>query len=126
MKKAVRIRTVSQWRLLKQLNDYLGKRKVPEEVMRKIYHILCSKELGKKGFLVLCLDKLNDDWYGIEEAVGMYPNKIKVKEDIDEILTRSRRGKFRSWYVSYIKIGSQKIPLIYTTKKQSDYRRNEA
>ena len=126
MKKAVRIRTVSQWHLLKQLNDYLGKRKVPEEVMRKIYHILCSKELGKKGFLVLCLDKLNDDWYGIEEAVGMYPNKIKVKEDIDEILTRSRRGKFRSWYVSYIKIGSQKIPLIYTTKKQSDYRRNEA
>lgn len=126
MKKAVRIRTVSQWRLLKQLNNYLGKRKVPEEVMRKIYHILCSKELGKKGFLVLCLDKLNDDWYGIEEAVGMYPNKIKVKEDIDEILTRSRRGKLRSWYVSYIKIGSQKIPLIYTTKKQSDYRRNEA
>ena len=126
MKKAVRIRTVSQWRLLKQLNDYLGKRKVPEEVMRKIYYILCSKELGKKGFLVLCLDKLNDDWYGIEEAVGMYPNKIKVKEDIDEILTRSRRGKLRSWYVSYIKIGSQKIPLIYTTKKQSDYRRNEA
>ena len=126
MKKAIRIRTVSQWHLLKQLNDYLGKRKVPEEVMRKIHHILCSKELGKKGFLVLCLDKLNDDWYGIEEAVGMYPNKIKVKEDIDEILTRSRRGKFRSWYVSYIKIGSQKIPLIYTTKKQSDYRRNEA
>ncbi len=126
MKKAVRIRTVSQWRLLKQLNNYLGKRKVPEEVMRKIYYILCSKELGKKGFLVLCLDKLNDDWYGIEEAVGMYPNKIKVKEDIDEILTRSRRGKLRSWYVSYIKIGSQKIPLIYTTKKQSDYRRNEA
>ncbi len=126
MKKAVRIRTVSQWHLLKQLNDYLGKRKVPEEVMRKIYHILCSKELGKKGFLVLCLDKLNDDWYGIEEAVGMYPNKIKVKEDIDEILTRSRRRKFRSWYVSYIKMDSQKIPLIYTTKKQSDYRRNEA
>lgn len=126
MKKAVRIRTVSQWRLLKQLNNYLGKRKVPEEVMRKIYYILCSKELGKKGFLVLCLDKLNDDWYGIEEAVGMYPNKIKVKEDIDEILTRSRRGKLRSWYVSYIKIGSQNIPLIYTTKKQSDYRRNEA
>ena len=126
MKKAIRIRTVSQWRLLKQLNNYLGKRKVPEEVMRKIYYILCSKELGKKGFLVLCLDKLNDDWYGIEEAVGMYPNKIKVKEDIDEILTRSRRGKLRSWYVSYIKIGSQKIPLIYTTKKQSDYRRNEA
>lgn len=104
MKKAIQIRTVSQWHLLKQLNDYLGKRKVPEEVMRKIYHILCSKELGKKGFLILCMDKLKDDWYGIEEAVGMYPNKIKVKEDIDEILTRRRaaehgesRGKKNMW-----------------------------
>lgn len=56
MKKAIRIRTVSKWHLLKQLNDYLGKRKVSEEVMRK----------------------------------------IKVKEDTDEILTRSRRGKLRS------------------------------
>lgn len=53
MKKAIRIRTVSQWYLLKQLNCYLGKRKFPKEVMRKIYHILSSKKLGKDG-LSLC------------------------------------------------------------------------
>lgn len=63
MKRAVQIKTVSQWHLLKQLNDYLGKRKIPEEVMRKIYHILCSKKLGKNGFIILCLYKLKDDWY---------------------------------------------------------------
>ena len=120
MKKAVRIRTVSQWHLLKQLNDYLGKRKIPEEVMRKLYHILCSKKLGKKGFLIVCLDKLRDDYLGIEDIVGMYPNKIKVKEHMDEILTKSRKGKPKSWYVSYIEVRGQKIQLIYTTKKQGD------
>lgn len=125
MKRAVRIRTVSQWYLLKQLNDYLGKRKIPEEVMKRIYHILCSKKFGKKGFLILCLNKLKDDYHGIEDVVGMYPNKIKVKEHMDEILTKSRKGKTKSWYVSYIEVSGQKIQLIYTTKNQSDYRRDE-
>ncbi len=124
MKNAVRIKTMSQWYLLKQFNDYLGKKRVPEEVMRAICHILYSKELGKDGYVVLCLDKIADDFYGIEDAVGMYPNKLKLSERIDEIRTRSRKGKIRSWYVSYIKIKRQKIRLIYTTKGQGDYRRD--
>lgn len=124
MKNAIRIKTVSQWYLLKQLNGYLGKKRVPEEVMRKVCRILYSKELGKDGYVVLCLDKIADDFHGIEEAVGMYPNKLKLSERIDEIRTRSRKGKIRSWYVSYIKINGQKIQIIYTTKGQDDYRRD--
>ncbi len=124
MKKAMRIQTVSQWYLLEQLNHYLGKRKVPKEVMRRIYHILYTKELGKNGYLVLCLDRIVDDFQGIEEAVGMYPNKLKLSERIDEIRARGKKGKIRSWYVSYIKINGQKIQLIYTTKGQRDYRRD--
>lgn len=73
MKNAVRIKTISQWYLLKQLNPYLGKKRVPKEVMRAICHILDLKELGKDGYVVLCLDKIADDFYGIEDAVGMYP-----------------------------------------------------
>ncbi len=124
MKKAIRIQTVSQWYLLKQLNHYLGKKRVPREVMRKICHILYSRELGKDGYVVLCLDRIADDFYGIEEAVGMYPNKLKLSERIDEIRTRGKKGKIRSWYVLYIKINGQKIQLIYTTKSQRDYRRD--
>ena len=124
MKNAVRIKTMSQWYLLKQLNGYLGKKRVPEEVMRKVCRILYSKELGKDGYVVLCLDKIADDFYEIEDVVGMYPNKLKASERIDEIRTKGKKGKIRSWYVSYIKIKGQKIQLIYTTKGQSDYRRD--
>ncbi|MDE6433966.1 MAG: hypothetical protein K2L07_07015 [Lachnospiraceae bacterium] len=124
MKKAIRIRTISQWHLLQQINNYLGKKKIPEEVMRRIYHILCSKKLGKDDFLIVCLDKIKDDYQGIEDVVGMYPNKIRVEEEMDEILTRGKKGKVRGWYVSYISLKRQKIQLIYTTKDQSDYRRD--
>lgn len=125
MKRGIRIKTVSQWYLLKQLNGYLGKKKVPEEVMRKIYRILHFRKLGKSSFLVLCLNRIKDDYQGIEDAVGMYPNKIWIEEDVEEILTRGRKGKLRSWYITYIKIGSQKIPLIYTTEDQSNHWRDE-
>jgi len=74
--------------------------------------------------VVLCLERIADDFYGIEEAVGMYLNKLKMSERIDEIRTRGKKGKIRNWYVSYIKINGQKIQLIYTTKGQRDYRRD--
>ncbi len=56
MKKAVRIRTVSQWHLLKQLNDYLGKRKIPgqmkkewKEDLPKVFGALCRTVQGVLG-----------------------------------------------------------------------------
>lgn len=60
MKRGIRIKTVSQWYLLKQLNGYLGKKQIPEEVMRKIHHILYSRKLGKNGFLILCLNCIKE------------------------------------------------------------------
>lgn len=118
MKKAIRIRTVSQWYLLKQLNCYLGKRKFPKEVMRKIYHILSSKKLGKDGFIALCIGKIQDDYIGIEEILDMYPYRLRLDERMDEIQIITRNGTVKNWYISYAKVCGQKtkIALIYTTK----------
>lgn len=118
--KAIRIQTVSQWYLLKQLNNYLGKRKIPEEVMRKIYRILYEKKLGKDGFIALCLKKVRDDFIGIEELVDFYPYRLFLEEKIDEIQTGIDRNKSRSWYVTYAKVKGQQtnIAVIYTTKEK--------
>ena len=124
MKKTIRIRTVSQWHLLKQINRYLGKKQIPEEVIVRIYYILHAKELGKDGFIVLCLDRIKDNCLEVEDAVGMYQNKIRIEEKIDEIPIRSRKGRQKSWYITHVKMKSQKIQLIYTTKGQDDYRRD--
>lgn len=118
MKKAIRIRTVSQWYLLKQLNSYLGKKKIPKEVMKKIYYILCSKELGKNGFIALCMGKIRDDYMEIEEILDMYPYRLCLEERVDEIQTTVKNGTVKSWYISYAKVCGQKtrIAVIYTTK----------
>lgn len=118
MKKAIRIKTISQWYLLRQINEYFGKEKIPDEVLRKIYHILYSKKLGKDGFIVLCLNKIRDDYIGINESLNMYPYQVFWEEEIDKITTRTKRGKVREWYISYAKICKQgtKIVVIYVPK----------
>lgn len=118
MKHAIRIKTVSQLQLLKQLNNYLGKRKVPKEVISKIYRILYTKELRKEGFIILCLNRVSDDYMGIEDVVDLYPYRLFLEENIDEIYTKSHRGKTKKWYISHVRVKGQqtKIEVIYTTK----------
>lgn len=123
--KAIRIKTVSQLYLLKQMNPYLGKYKVPKEVIRKMFHILYSKKLGKDGFLILCLNRIEDDYYGIEDAAAVYPNKIWLEETMNVIPTRNKKGKRRDWYIAYLTVNAQKIQILYTTKDQSDDRREQ-
>lgn len=117
MRKSIRIKTVSQWYLLKQLNGCFGKRKIPTEVMRRIYHILASKQLGKNGFIILCRPKIYDDYVGLVEATDLYPYHIYWYERMDEIAVR-KRNKTKLWYISYGRIVGQKIKIavIYQTK----------
>ena len=75
--------------LLKQINPCLGKREVPKEVIRRMFRIVHSGKLGKKGFLVLCLNKIEDDYYGIEEVVGMYPYRMWLDESIGAMSRKS-------------------------------------
>lgn len=117
MKGAIKIKTVSQWYLLMQINNYLGKRKVPKAVLRKIYYMLYSQELGKDGFIVLSLKNIKDNITGLEEIVDLYPYICNWEDKIDDIDTGKRKQK-RCWYISYANIKRQKtrIALIYATK----------
>ena len=120
MKEVIRLQTVSQWYLLKQLNDMdlLGKKSIPKEVMKKIYRMLYSKELRREDFIVLCLRKINDTYPDIEEIVNIYPYRLWLSEEIEKIQTVSSNGKGREWYISHAAVRGQntKITIIYTTK----------
>lgn len=120
MKQSIRIQTISQWYLLKQLNDggYLGKRKIPYEVMKKLFYILESRQMKKGDFIVLCLKKIYEDFTGIEELTGLYPYRLFLEEKIDTISTISKRGKQKDWYISYARVKGQntKILVIYQVK----------
>ncbi|WP_125142159.1 hypothetical protein [Clostridium transplantifaecale] len=120
-KKSIRIKNISQWQLLKQMNNngFFGKKKIPEEVIIKIFRIIYSKELGQEGFVVLCFSKVDDDLIGIEDIVGLYPYRLWLDEDMDEIETRTKKGKIKRWYIAHVRVRGQraKIAVIYTSTK---------
>ncbi|WP_125142146.1 hypothetical protein [Clostridium transplantifaecale] len=121
IKKSIRIKTVSQWYLLKQMNNdnFFGKRKIPEEVINQIFRMLYSKQLGRDGYIILCFSKVADDLMGIEDIVGLYPYRLWLDEDMDEIETRTKKGKIKHWYIAHVRVRGQraKIAVIYTSTK---------
>lgn len=120
MKKVIRIRTISQWYLLKQLNNYLGKCAVPKEVMERIFYLLYSKSLGRDGYIALCLEKIEDDYVGVEEVLDIYPHKIIIPEDIGVIPTKTKKGNIKNWYISDISVCGQKSKIILVYKAKTD------
>ena len=120
---SIRIKTVSQLYLLKQINKHLGNLRVPDTVIRRMFRILYSRELGKDGFIVLCLKPINDDFPGLEDVVGLYPLKLWIEDDVngtmDEIQATTHKGRIRTWYVTHARIRGQnnKIKIIHTTKE---------
>ncbi|NBJ83879.1 hypothetical protein D5274_19085 [bacterium 1XD42-94] len=116
--KTVRIRNISQLYLLKQINSCLGKREIPKEVIHRMFRIVHSGKLGKKGFLVLCLNKIEDDDYGIEEAVGMYPGRMWLDENMGTIEVKSGCRKKADWYIAYAKVNGQRIYVLYQPKER--------
>lgn len=120
MQQVIRIQTMSQWYLLRQLNlnGCLSRKRIPNEVMDRIYRILHNREVAGNDFIVLCFKKIRDTYLDIEAAVNLYPYRIELSEDIDVISTISPEGKKRDWYMSHVRIKGQntKIRVIYTTK----------
>lgn len=117
MKNAIRLKTISQWSLLNQINCYLGKWKIPKDVIKKIYYMLQSKELGKNGFVVLCLKDVKDDIIGLDEIIDLYPYRCTWDDRIDEIRLSPGKTK-KCWYISYAGIKEQKtkIAVIFNQK----------
>lgn len=117
MKNAIRLKTISQWSLLNQINCYLGKWKIPKDVIKKIYYMLKSKELGKNGFIVLCLKDVKDNIIELDEIIGLYPFKCIWDERIDDIQLPYGKTK-KCWYISYADIKGQKtrIAVIFNQK----------
>lgn len=90
MKKVIRIRTISQWYLLKQL------------------------------YIALCLEKIEDDYVGVEEVLDIYPHKIIMPEDIGVILTKTKKGNIKNGYISDISVCGQKSKIILVYKAKTD------
>lgn len=117
LKQEIRLWSMNQWHLLNQLNPYLKKRKIPDEVMKKIRHILAVYKLKKNDFIIVCMKSVDDSVIGMAEVVGINPSRLLLSEQIEEIPIKNGHRK-KHWYITQaeIKGAGIKIHIIYSIK----------
>ena len=47
--------------MLRQVNPYMSKYKIPREILEHVEDILDKKNLGKKGYVSIILNPIKDD-----------------------------------------------------------------
>lgn len=119
MKKGIKIKTLSQWHFLNQINPYLKKDAIPPEVLKRLYYLLSSKVLGKNGYAVLCIKKINDDYFGYTQLLDVYPDKLMVEDNTDKIHVTTSKGKLKPWYITYCTLRNQKIRVAFVYRPKN-------
>lgn len=115
----------SQLELLKQINKYLGKRKLPKEALRIVRVILDKESLEIHDYIALFLKPVKDDTRGICDKIRFYP--YTMGEDKDYFCSVKVKGNSKivwSCYMIQIKETGARIFLIYPMKKKDIYKKS--
>ena len=63
----------SQWVILRQVNPYLGERKLPDAILGLIGRILMEEKLDVHDYIAVFFDPLRNDTIEIYDALYLYP-----------------------------------------------------
>lgn len=116
----------SQWAMLRQVNPYMGVRKLPDSILGLIGRILREEKLDIHDYIAVFLDPVRNDTIEIYDDLYLYPYTIANEDiDFDVDIMSYRDGKKISWSGYGIKIEETgaKIYLIYGMKKEDVWRK---
>lgn len=116
----------SQLIMLRQVNPYLGVRKLPDSILGVIGRILMEEKLDIQDYIAVFLDPVHNDTIEIYDDLYLYPYTIANEDiDFDVDVMSYRDGKKVSWsgYGVEIKETGAKIYLIYGMKKEDVWRK---
>ncbi|MCM1064355.1 MAG: hypothetical protein NC420_07760 [Eubacterium sp.] len=121
--KSIKIYTKCQLVLLRNINPFLGRYKLPRRVLRKIDYILEECTLGGQGFVVVMLSPVKDDIREIEDAVNVYPLEVQFDNDLDyeDVLKHSDdMAKGKDWFLDRLSIQGtdSQIYVLFSIKKK--------
>lgn len=117
---SIQLYTKEQLYLLQQLNPYLGKKKIPIEVMKKIESLLEMRGDIENHCIIIVLDKIYGYVFELNQYMNVLPENLDWTEDIESIsIISKKRKKLKEWYLSSIfdKQGNKKFYILYTLKK---------
>ncbi|MBA2213615.1 hypothetical protein [Sellimonas intestinalis] len=121
----IKITDRSQLFLLRQLNRYLGKRKLPDAVLGLIRQILKDEVKSVHDYIALFLDPIQDDTISIYDALHLHPYTFTEWDRDFELDVKDRRDGNRITWSGYgveVRETGGKIYLIYSMRKK-DVRR---
>lgn len=116
----IKIYTNSQLILLRSLVTVMKKKyRLPMEILEQVHRLLKDGKLGEQGFIAIILNPVEDDMVGIKDILNLYPCKLKVKGDLEDIEIEGQKSwltKGREWYIDTLEIrkDSSYIYVIYS------------
>lgn len=122
----IKVYTKSQLVLLRSLNTFLGKYKIPKELLEEIERVLENRVIGQKGFIALLPHATTGSLSEVEDVLNCYPQKLAIQGDVTDIEvqnTNTWMTRKRYWYKDFFRIrGSKdKICVLYSVKLKPHY-----
>ncbi len=120
----IKISKRSQLVMLRNMNPFLEKYKVPREVLHEIGNILEFECSGKRDYIALFLHSIKNDTAEILDELQIYPLKVKFEDDnFHHIDVKRKKHKIWSWYEIKIESEERRIFVVYPMKKKDLYGR---
>ena len=107
----IKVYTKSQLVLLRSLNTFLGKYKIPKELLEEIERVLDSRVIGKKGFIALLPHATTGSLSEVEDVLNCYPQRLAIQGDVTDVEvkdTSTWMTSKRYWYKDFFRIYGSK------------------
>ena len=122
----IKVYTKSQLVLLRSINTFLGKYKIPKELLEEIEKVLENRVIGQKGFIALLPHATTGSLSEVEDVLNCYPQQLAIQGDVTDIEvqdTNTWMTRKRYWYKDFFRIqGSKdKICVLYSVKLKPYY-----
>lgn len=77
----IAIRKKCELEIVKQMNSFLEKYKIPRGVLKRVEGILDNKDLGKEGYIAVILEPVNDDSMEILEELNLDHTLVDIPDN---------------------------------------------
>lgn len=67
--------------MLRQVNPYMSKYKIPREILEHLEDILDKKTLGKKGYVAIILNPIKDDEVDVLDELNLNCNEVEIPDN---------------------------------------------
>ena len=77
----ITVRKRRELKMLRQVNPYMSKYKIPREILEHVEDILDKKTLGKKGYVSIILNPIKDDEVDVLDELNLNCNEVEIPDN---------------------------------------------